>query len=815
MYKNCEVKIDDLTKKIDLSKIDFETTKDIPILDSVIGQDRAVKSIKFALAIKNQSYNILIAGMRGTGRTTIVQDLLKKHALTEDGPNDWIYVYNFENADEPKALQLPQKRARLLEKKFSKLIINIKRELKKTFESNDFVEKKNAIIEQTQSKKQKIFLNVENEALKLQIQIKSSSSGFHTIPLKNNEPIAEEAFQNLTPEERKTIKQNIQIVQKRIKEMIRSATAIDRKTEDEVESLEQSIAKFVVETNFEQLKNEFGDCDNIVNFFNEVIQDLVINVYSFLNVSDNREGTKPVEEKEGHVVDKYKINVLTDYAKLKGAPVVYEMNPSYNNLFGRIEKKSYMGLLYTDYTMIKAGSLLRANGGYLILDVDQVLRQPYVYEALKRALRSKYLHIEDIGGLHGYATTAGLKPMPIQINLKVILIGHKNTYNYLHQIDEDFKKIFKIRADFDYEVIESQNNLHKYVQFISRVVKQEELLHFSKSGVQAIIEYAYRLVNHKHKISIQFSEIVRLIRESSYWAKQRRAKIVEKKDILRAISEDKYRKNLSEEKIQMAIKENTIIIDVNKYIVGQINGLAVYSLGDYSFGKPSRITASAYIGNRGIINIEREAKLSGNLHDKGILILSGYFASKFGGQTPLSFSASLTFEQSYGKIDGDSASCAELYVLLSSLAQAPIYQGIAVTGSINQKGEVQAIGGVNEKIEGFFDVCKMNKLSGKQGVIIPNANKKNLMLPDEIVNEIKKGKFHIWSVDKIEDGIRILTGIPAGIIHKDGTFTKDSIFDRVLSRIKEFAKNSKQFNKDIESSFNEENNNKEDENSEN
>lgn len=806
MYKNCKVELSDLTKEVDLSKLKFNTTADIPVLDSVIGQDRAVRSINFALSIKNSSYNIFVSGMRGTGRTTIVQDLLKKYAINEASPNDWIYVFNFENPDEPKALELPRNRARYLEKKFSKLVTNVRRELTKAFESNDYVEKKNIIVEQSQAKKRKIYSTLENEALKFDIKIKSSSSGFHTIPIKDDKPIEEDIYQKLSATEKNKIEKNIQKIQKQIKSMIRQATAIDRKLEDDIDALEQETAHFVVINIIEPFKEDFSDCKNVQSYLEEVAEDITTNVYAFLTPNKNNNSLPVPEDHSNAQIDKYKINVLTDYSKLKGAPVVYEMNPTYNNLFGRIEKKSYMGYLYTDYTMIKSGSLLKANGGYLILDAEQVLRQPFVYDALKRYLRTKYMHIEDVHNLYGYATTGGLKPMPIPINVKVILIGHKNIYNMLHSADEDFRKIFKIRADFDYEVSESQKNISKYIQFIARVVKEENLKDFDKSGVQAIIEHAYRLVDHQKRISIQFSEIVRLIREASYWADQSRTKIVNKKFVIKALSEEKYRRNMSEEKIQMAIKENTYMFDVDKYVVGQINGLAVYSLGDYSFGKPSRITASAYIGSRGIINIEREAKLSGKLHDKGMLILSGYFASKFGDKIPLSFSASLVFEQSYGMIDGDSASCAELYALLSSLSGVPIYQGIAVTGSVNQKGEVQAIGGVNEKIEGFYEVCKMHKLNGKQGVIIPCSNTKNLMLSNEIVNNVKKGKFNIWSVDKIEDGIRILTGVVAGVEHKDGTFTKDSIFDKAQLRIKEFGKNAKQFGKDIADSMKKTNN---------
>jgi len=548
-----------------------------------------------------------------------------------------------------------------------------------------------------------------------------------------------------------------------------------------------------------QFVNEFEQFPHVIEYIKAVIEDIIQNVYAFMDVQSNDQAAlKPGDQNDGKSVDKYKVNLVVDNTHLKGAPVIYEMNPTYNNLFGRIEKKSYMGYLYTDYTMIKAGSLLRANGGYLILDIDQVLKNSFVYDALKRVLRTRSLVIEDVNELYGVMTSAGLKPSPIKIDVKVIMIGRSHIYHGLHTYDEDFRKIFKVRADFDYEVRETPTNIQKYIQFITRVVKGENLRHFDRGAVKAVIEHAFKLVDHQDKMSIRFSEIVRLIRESSYWAKQRKHKYVRNQDVSQAIEEEKYRRNLPEEKIQHAIREKTYKFDVESAKIGQINGLAVYNLGDYSFGKPTRITVSTYIGSRGIINIEREAKLSGKIHDKGLLILSGFFASKLGRTMPLSFSASITFEQSYGMIDGDSASCAELYALLSSLSEIPIYQGIAVTGSINQKGEVQAIGGVNEKIEGFYDICKMHKLNGKQGVIIPESNVKNLMLGSDVIAAVKKGKFNIWSVSKIEDGIRILTGVPAGQIHKDGTFTKDSIFDKVQKRITEFSRLTKKFGKSLD-----------------
>jgi lon-related putative ATP-dependent protease len=799
MPKSLEIPVKSLTKKIDLSPFTFQTTDDLQILDSVIGQDRAVRSINFGLAMSDPSYNIFVTGIRGTGRTTIVNDLLHKAALAREKPNDWFYVYNFDDPDEPRAFSLPSRKAKALLKNFVRVISNLRNALTAAFESEQYLEQKNQLVDISQKKKREIFGKIEGDARKLNIQIKGSAAGFQTIPLVEDKPMNDTQYQSLSKEEREKLEQKIQNVQKMIQDMVTEATTLDRETEEEVENLNQITAQFIVESQFLDLRREFKEYEDILSYFNNVINDIVQNVYSFLDTKQQDSAPAPIAKSPNdspeRKIDKYRINRVVDNSQLKGAPVIYEMNPTYNNLFGRIEKKSFMGYLYTDYTLIKAGSLLKANGGYLILDIEQILRQPFVYEALKRAVRTQSLMIEDINELYGVMTSAGLKPKPIPLNLKVIIIGQQYIYHMLHSYDEEFKKIFKVRADFDYEVKETRSNLSKYIKFIARVVKEEELRPFDRSAVQSVVQHAYRLVDHQKKLSIQFSEIVRLIREASYFACNRNSKFVQITDVQEAIREEKYRSNLSEEKIQDAIQEKMLKFDIDGLAVGQINGLAVYDLGDYSFGKPSRITASTYIGNRGIINIEREAKLSGKIHDKGVLILSGFFASRFGESVPLSFSASITFEQSYGMIDGDSASCAELFALFSSLSGIPIYQGIAVTGSINQKGEVQAIGGVNEKIEGYYQVCKLHRLNGKQGVIIPASNVQNLMLDDEIVAAVENKKFHIWAINKIEEGVPLLTGKDAGKKRRDGSFTPGSVFDGVQKKIIQFDKIAKQFGK--------------------
>ncbi len=797
MYKKCIVPVKLLNKRIRIDHIPFQTTADIKPLTTVIGQDRAVASINFALEIEDSGYNIFVTGNYGTGRTTIVRDLLNKAAKKRPTPDDWVFVFNFENPDEPKALRLPSGEANHLKKQMQRLISTLRTDLQKAFESKNYAERKNEIIEAVQNRKQEIYAQLEKEADEWDVRIKSSSMGFVTIPVRDGKTIKNEEYQQMTEAQQKEINENLHHVQKRLQQVVRELTKLDRYLDDQIDELNQQVARYVVTNHFTPVIETFAHCEEVTRYLNEAAEDIIKNVDEFIGMDDQKNNEATSADDPGYHVNKYQINVLIDNSRQKGAPVIYETNPTYNNLFGRIEKKSYHGFLYTDYTMIKAGSLLFANGGYLILDGEQLLKHPFAYEALKRTLRSKELRIEDVNTFYGISTTVSLRPDPVPLNLKVILIGQPYLYRTLHNYDEEFRKIFKVKADFDVEVKETPKSVQKYVQFISRVVHEEHLLHFDRSGVSAVLEYGYRLADHQKRLSIRFGELVRIIREASFWAKKARKKIVTRKEVRQAIENLNYRHDLAEEKFQDAINDNFVKVDVIGKKVGQVNGLAVYNLGDYAFGKPARITANTYIGTRGIINIEREARMSGKIHDKGVMILTGYFSQKFGTSMPLSFSASLTFEQNYGLIDGDSASSAELYALLSSLAQVPIKQSIAVTGSVNQKGEVQAIGGVNEKIEGFYKVCVSKGLTGEQGVIIPESNVKNLLLPEEIVQAVEESKFHIWAVNNVEDGIRLLTDVPCGLPHKDGSYTRDSIFDKVQKRLIEFARTAHQFRKTL------------------
>ncbi|MBD3226377.1 MAG: AAA family ATPase [Caldithrix sp.] len=800
MFKNCVVPADKLQKRAKLKNIDFKTTKDIDPLATVIGQDRAVSSINFALEIGDAGYNLFVTGSYGTGRTTIVRDLLQRMAANRPVPNDWAFVYNFQDADYPKALQLPPGKACQFDQDMQRLISSLKKDLLKTFDSKNFLERRNQIVERIQTQKQNLYNELEKEAGNLNIRIKNTSMGFATVPVKDDQELNAQALNQLPEEEQQTIQKNMNHIQKRIQDAVRRANHLDRELHDELEKVTSEVARYVVDNHTESLLEKYADCPDVLQYLKEATEHIIRHVEELIGSSNEDEQSDQNQQKQSglpYKLNKYEVNVVRDNARLQGAPVIYEANPTYNNLFGRIEKKAFQGFVYTDYTMIRAGSLLEANGGYLMLDAIQLLKQPFAYEALKRALRSGKLRIEDINELYGFSTSTALRPSSIPLHLKVVLIGSVHTYRLLYNYDEEFRKIFKVRADFDTQAKNTSKTQQQYVQFVARVVKEEELRHFDREGVAAIVEYGHRTADHQKRLSIQFGELVKIIREASFWAEKSRHKLVSRRDVYKAIDQKRYRHNLSEEHIHDAIDEHTIEVDVSGFKTGQINGLVIYNLGDYAFGRPSKITINTYIGSRGIINIEREAKMSGKIHDKGVLVLGGYFSHRFGANMPLSFSASITFEQSYGLVDGDSASSAELYGLLSSLADVPVNQGIAVTGSVNQKGEVQAIGGVNEKIEGFFRVCKTRGLTGDQGVIIPRSNMKHLLLDDAVVQAVKDEKFTIWAVDHIEDGIRILTGKSCGFEHKDGSFTEDSIFERVRLRLVRFARTAHKFRKSL------------------
>ena len=783
-----KLKPQDLRLKCEPSQFEFETTDELPAWDGVIGQERALRALELGLGIKDSGYNIFACGVPGTGKATIIRSRLEKIAEKEPIPDDWCYVYNFSAPDIPKAINLKAGMGRRFQTDMEDLIAYLKDTLPKVFESKEYNEEKSRLIEGTNKAKEALFEELVNRGQELGFQIKAGKTGITITPLYKGRPIEKEEVERLDPEELRTIEEKEKIIHSEIRDFLAKARILDKESEDKIDELNRRSVNFAIEGRIKELKERYSEYKRVIEYIEEVHEDILRNFRDFIPAEGPQFLIPFAEEMGERAIQRYRVNLLVDNSKGKGAPVIEETHPTYPNLIGRIEKKARFGTLQTDFTMIKAGSILLANGGYLILNVLDVLRSPFVWDALKRVIKKKEVKVEDVAELYGFVTTTGMKPEPIPVDLKIILIGNPLLYSLLQFYEEDFSKLFKVKADFDTRVANTTEGALQYANFIARLCREEDLLPLHREAVSAVIEYSSRLVDHKGKLSLRFSEIVNLIQEANFWATKEGRKAIEREDIEKALEEKVFRSNLIEEKIQEAIEEGTILVDTEGEKVGQVNGLSVHFLGDYMFGRPSRITARTFIGRKGIINIEREADLSGKTHNKGVLILSGYLGGHYAQDQPLSLSASLAFEQSYSGIDGDSASAAELAAIISSLAEVPIKQNLAVTGSINQHGEIQPIGGVNEKIEGFFMTCKKKGLTGDQGVIIPESNLKNLALKDEVVKAVEEGRFHIYAVKDIDDVIELLTGRPAGKRLKDGRFPKDMVNHLVYERLKKMNK---------------------------
>jgi lon-related putative ATP-dependent protease len=775
----------------------FATTSEIAPLDEVIGQKRAVQAIEFGLNIKSPGYNIFVTGVEGTGKSTIVNDLTLRHAAGFPVPDDWCMVNNFQDEYCPLSFQVPAGLGYRFSRKMDKLIEDLKHELPRVFAGESFQEREAAIKKRYGDQKMEYIQKTEKLAASKNIRVDRTPSGLKAVPMVGDHPMTKEEYLKLSDDERKQIESDVERVQHEIETVLREANKLNQQMKDEIENIIEQEAMFAVKGYLDLIRDEFNSCGNILNYLDEVQKDIIENVRYFTSPKEAAPDTA-ASLFPRFSFHRYKVNVLVDRRGETGAPVIFETNPTFPNLFGKIEKRAILGTFITDFSLIQAGSLLKANGGYLILEIASVLMNPFVWEALKRALQIKQLFIEDAPASAGMGT-ASLRPKPIPLEIKVILLGSYELFQVLQNFDPKFNKIFRVRADFDFEVEANDTTIQQYARFIARVCKHEDLLALTPEGVSAIVEYGKKSISHKQKLSLRFGQIMGILKEADYWARMDNAVVVSRQHVVKAFTEYRFRYNLYEEKIHEAYVDDTIMIDVEGETVGQVNALAVYQIGDISFGRPSRITAEAYMGKEGIVNIDREAQLSGKTHDKGVMILSGYLGKTFAQKFPLSVTISITFEQSYGGIDGDSASSTELYAILSSLSGIPIRQGIAVTGSVNQKGQIQAIGGVNQKVEGFFEVCKAKGLNSKQGVMVPRANVKNLMLKHEVIEAVEAGKFHVYQVSTIEEGIEILTGVSAGKADKDGTFPKDTIFGNVQEKLRSYFEQALKLKKQLES----------------
>lgn len=787
-----ELAFEKLRKECDPKIMRCETTQELQPLEGIIGQERAVRALKFGLDIKELGFNIYVAGYPGTGRMTAVKDFLEEIAKTKPTPPDWCYVYNFNNPYEPQAISLPSGQGKIFQKDMTDFINEVRRILPKVFESEDYSTRRAATVKAMEEERRRLIDQLNKKAQEEGFVLQSTPLGLLAIPVIKGKPISDQEFLALSPKVKEDIQKRRETLDTELRNAMRQLRALEGKVYEEIKKLNRDIALYAIGHLVADMKEKYKDFLEVVKYIEDVKNDLLENFAQFL-----KEPEAPTPFQFPWMKElpfrRYEVNVIVDNSKLKGAPVIVELNPTYQNLFGRMEKEAQFGVLTTDFTMIRGGSLHKANGGYLVLRVEVLLQNPLSWDSLKRALTSREVSVEEPGERLGFISIKGLKPEPIPLNVKVILIGNPLLYQMLYIYDMDFLELFKVKADFDTTMNRTEENMRKYAAFVCAFCRKENLKHLDASAVAKVVEYSSRIAEDQEKLSTRFAEIADIIREANFYATQENAKNVTASHVKKAIEEKVYRSNLIQDKIQDMIKRNFLLIDTEGEAVGQVNGLSVIGLGDFAFGKPSRVTVSIGMGREGIIDIEREAKLGGPIHTKGVMILSGYLAEKYAQDKPLSLSARLVFEQSYEEIEGDSASSTELYAILSALSELPIKQNIAVTGSVNQKGEIQAIGGVNEKIEGFYEVCKVNGLTGKQGVLIPESNVQNLMLKEEIVDAVKAGKFHIYSVKTIDEGIEILTGVKAGNKRSDGTFEEKTVNYLVNKRLKEIAERFREF----------------------
>ncbi|MGA9351834.1 MAG: ATP-binding protein [Anaerolineae bacterium] len=794
-----ELSVDKLRRICDPQMLDYETTEEIEPLETIIGQERAVRALEFGLGIKELGFNIYVAGPPGTGKTTAVERFLEEVAKDKAVPPDWCYVNNFRGPYRPKALRLPPGRGREFQKDMKNLVDGVRREIPRAFESDEYAAKREETVQGFQRQRQELLSQMGDRSQEEGFLLQMSPMGLLIIPVMEGKPLSEEEFRALSTEVKEDLQQKRESLQDELKRAMRQVRGLEKKATEELQELDQEVALYTVAPSVSELVEKYEDLPEVVAYLKEVRGDIVENLSQFRGEAEAQlTPAIPVPGASELPFRKYEVNVVVDNSELEGAPVIMEFNPTYNNLFGRIEKEAQFGALITDFTMVREGSLHRANGGYLVLPAEELLRNLFSWDSLKRALRNKEIAIEEAGERLGFITTKSLQPEPIPLDAKVVIIGQPMLYYLLYDLDEDFSELFKVKADFDTRMDRTDENIRDYAAFVCTLCGEEGLKHLDASALAKVIEHSSRLAEDQEKLTARFGEISDIIREAGFYATQENSVYVTAAHVQKAIEEKFYRSNLVQERVSEAIERGTIMIDVVGEEVGQVNGLSVISLGDIAFGQPSRITASIGLGREGLIDIEREAKLGGPIHTKGVMILSGYLTEKYAQDKPLSLSAHLVFEQSYSEVEGDSASSTELYALLSSLSGLPIKQGIAVTGSINQKGEVQAIGGVNEKIEGFFETCTAKGLTGEQGVLIPESNVQNLMLKEEVVEAVREGKFHIWSVKTVDEGIEILTGVKAGVRKEDGTFEEDSVNDRVDRRLRELAEKMRDFGKEEE-----------------
>ena len=777
----------------------FECTTDVEPLKEFIGQDRALDSINFGLDLEKPGYNLFLTGLTGTGKATTIKACLEKFIAEKQAkgvryqPYDWCYVYNFSDPDRPQNIKLPQGYGKFFRNHMEWLLKTLQEEIPKTFSSEEYKKQKQEVMEEHQKKYQETLNVLDREAKQDNLMVEISHMGAAVVPLVDGKPISRDDFLGLKEEEREAIDAKRREIMKKVDETLGRFRDLEKGTGERMKEISRKAGEFAVSRPFKELFEAYNEYPEVINFLKDLKEHTLTKLDLFTQPPAQPQVPGIPFPPQVDPFMAYRVNVFVDNSSTEGPPIVIEPNPNWFNMFGKIERKALMGTYVSDHTMIKPGAIQSANGGYLILNIRDVLLNPGVWEGLKRVIRTNEVRVEEPWEQYGFFTPQGMRPQPIPVKVKIVITGEDRIYQLLSLHDEDFWEMFKVKADFDYEVERNDQNMMAYACFLRKCCDAEKLLPFDRTGVAKIMEYAARAVGDQEKLSARFGQLKDLVIESDYWARKSESSMITGDYVERAVKEKIHRLDLVAERIRQLIAEGTLMVDVEGSVVGQVNGLAVYDLGIFSFGRPSRITAKSFFGRRGVINIERESQLSGRIHDKGVLILSGYLGWRYAQDKPLSLSASLCFEQSYTGVEGDSASSTELYAILSSLSELPIRQGIAVTGSVNQKGEIQPIGGANQKIEGFFDVCKTKGLTGEQGVLIPHRNVRNLMVREDVVEAVREGKFHIYEVKTIDEGIEILTGAAAGEKQADGTYPEDTVNYLVDKRLKELAEGLKGF----------------------
>ncbi|HOQ97395.1 MAG TPA: ATP-binding protein [Anaerolineae bacterium] len=795
MIQNHELKPEQLKLNVDPAQFTFKSTADLHGLTDMIGQDRARHALQFGMDVPGQGFNIFVLGQVGTGRSTMVRRLVEEKAKGAPTPPDWVYVNNFADPAKPRAISLPPGLGCQLRRDMDQLVESLKREIPRAFESEEYAQQKANISRQLQEQESQILSDLERQARQRGYGLARTPMGTMLVRTSpSGEPLTEREYQRLSTGEKQEEETAERDLQQQVAGTLTKVRARQKQAQDTLNELDRQVTAFAIGHFVDDLEAKYAQYAEVEEYLEEVRRDVIDSADVF---RPEAEQANPLAQMLGGGaqemdLSRYKVNVIVDSCQQKGAPIVAESNPTYYNLIGQVEQEAQFGALVTDFTKIRAGAFHKANGGYLILEARDVLTNPFSWDAVKRVLKDGRIDIEEMGAQFRAFNTTTLEPEPIPANTKVVLIGEPWLYYLLYEYDDEFQRLFKVKADFGSEMDRDQKAIDEYALFVANHIRENGLRPFDPGGVARIVEYGSRLAEDQKKLATRFSEVADMVSEASFWATQAGHELVSAADVQRAIDEKVYRSNRIEERIREMIDRGVIMVDTEGAVAGQVNGLSVSMLGDYEFGQPTRITARTYVGRGNVIAIDREAELSGPIHNKGVLILAGYLGGRFAQELPLSLSASLTFEQSYEGVEGDSASSAELYALLSSLAGVPIRQNLAVTGSVNQRGEVQPIGGATAKIEGFFDVCRSKGLTGDQGVLIPAQNADNLNLRHDVVQAVREAKFHIYQVRTIDEGIELLTGMRAGE-KVNGKYPEGTVNYRVAQRLQELARIYQEF----------------------